>query len=148
MFFIHLGLSVIRQAPYTVNRGDSFISKFWFNSENGTKFGIGSYEQMNKAILLYYPAKKLFSLAPWGCTYDVFLSACNASMTSRVLTSSQDIERVFGKAPAMCYEKTAIDGQAPNTTSPSSGMNHFEAFYHRYFTFVIAVIIMLVALCW
>ena len=88
-----------------MNPGDSFFTKFWFHSENGTKFGIASYEEMNKAILLYYPAKKLLRTSPWSCTYDIPLAACNASMTSRALSSSGELERIFGRVPSSCQDR-------------------------------------------
>ena len=120
-----VGLPTIRQAPFTVNPGDSFISKFWFNSENGTKFGIGSYEEMNKAIYLYYPAKKLLRTSPWSCTYDIPVGACNASMSSRVLTSSNELERIFGGVPSMCQAR-----KEPTKTDTSMGRDHFQSSFY------------------
>ena len=125
------GLPTIRQSPFTVNPGDSFISKFWFNSENGTKFGIGSYEEMNKAIFLYYPAKKLLQTSPWSCTYDIPLGACNASMTSRVLTSTKEFERVFGGVPSSCQartEPTKTDTSTGSDTGSHPGCLYFYTF--------------------
>jgi hypothetical protein len=112
-----IGLPALRQAPFTVNPGDSFISKFWFDNKNETEFGIGTYEEMNKDIFLYYPAKKVLTY-PWACTYDVDLEVCNASMTSRVLTSDRDLERIFGIVPSMCHVR-----KEPTT---SMGHNHFH----------------------
>jgi hypothetical protein len=129
-------LAAIRQAPYTINPGDSFISKFWYNSENGTKFGRASYEEMNEAIFLYYPAKTLLNTAPWACTYDLFLTACNASMTSRVLSASEDIERIFGKTPAMCYKSAE---PVSNETTTSAGPNRFLL---SSFVFIFAVLVL------
>lgn len=106
-----------------VNPGDSFVTKFWFNSENGTKFGIASYEEMNKAIFLYYPAKKLLGTSPWSCTYDIPLGSCNASMTSRVLTSSDETERIFGGAPPSCQARSE-----PSKMDTSMGRAVFQGF--------------------
>ena len=124
---IDLGLPTIRQAPFTVNPGDSFISKFWFNSENGTEFGIGSYEEMNKAVFLYYPAKKLLRTAPWACTYDIPVGVCNASMSSRVLTSTNDFERIFGGVPSSCQARVE-----PTTGNEDTSMGHerFQASWY------------------
>ena len=73
---------------------------------------------MNKAILLYYPAKKLLQKAPWACTYDIPIGVCNASMTSRSLASSNELERIFGGVPSSC--------QARNQTDTSMGRDHFQ----------------------
>ena len=79
--------------------GDSFVSKFWFNSKNGTKFGKSSYEEMNKAVFIYYPAKQLLNIAPWSCTYEAPLGVCNSSMVIRSLTSVDQTDRIFGSTP-------------------------------------------------
>jgi hypothetical protein len=138
---VFLGLPVIRQAPFTVQPGDSFVTKFWFNSENGTKFGRASYEEMNKAVFLYYPAKTILPAIaiPWACVYDIPFAACNATMSSRILLSSEGVERVFGKAPAMCNAKATID---ENTATTSTGTNHFPAFSYRYVGCCITLIVL------
>jgi hypothetical protein len=105
--YFSTGLPVIRQKPFTVNPGDSFISQFYFNSNNGTKFGIGSYEEMSKHVLLYYPAKKIYGY-PWSCTYDVPLAVCNASLTSRILSPNEEPDRLFGPAPGQCSDKATL----------------------------------------
>ena len=121
-----LGLPAIRQAPFTVSPGDSFISKFWMYSENGTKFGIGSYEAMNKAILLYYPAKKLLQTSPWSCTYNIPLGACNASMTSTEL-STNEFERIFGGVPSTCQAL-----KEPTKTDTSMGRDSYPGYLHLF----------------
>lgn len=100
-----LGLPAIRQAPFTINPGDSFVTKFWFNSVNETKFGLSSYEEMNMAGFLYYPAKTMFQRAPWVCVYGIPFPTCNASMTSRALISDE-FERTFGGVPSSCQVRT------------------------------------------
>jgi hypothetical protein len=105
---------VIRQKPFTINPGDSFISKLYFDSENGTVFGDDSSQEMGKHLLLYYPAKKIYGY-PWSCPYDVPLTVCNASITSRVLEPNQPLERSFGPAPGQCSEKATL-----NTTTSSA----------------------------
>lgn len=96
-------MQLLRQAPYTVNPGDSFISKFWF--DNGTIFGKASTEEMAISVLAYYPAKKILDLAPWSCVYNVPFPACNATLTSRTLASLTEVDRVFGKVPSQCQVK-------------------------------------------
>ena len=103
-----LGFPKVRQPPYTINPGDSFVTKFWFDSENATDFGSSSFEEMNEAIMLYYPAKNLLNIAPWGCTYNAPLTACNSTMSSRVLASTVQLERVFGSVPSQCGLKATI----------------------------------------
>lgn len=100
--------------------GDSFVSKFWFNSKNGTKFGMSSYEEMNKAIFVYYPAKTILSVAPWSCTYEAPIGACNSSMVFRSLTSVGETERKFGKIPSQC------SALATPTESKSLGYVSYE----------------------
>ena len=100
--------------------GDSFVSKFWFNSQNGTKFGKSSYEEMNKAVFVYYPAKTIFDVAPWSCTFDAPLNACNSSMTSRSLTSVDETERKFGLVPPQCSAKATV----PAVATMSESMGH------------------------
>jgi hypothetical protein len=63
---------------------------------------------MNKAVFVYYPAKRILNIAPWSCTYQAPLGACNSTMTSRVLTSIQETERSFGSSPAQCGEKATL----------------------------------------
>jgi Copper type II ascorbate-dependent monooxygenase, C-terminal domain len=103
-----LGLPKIRQQPYTINPGDSFVTKFWFDSQNGTTFGKSSSQEMNEAFLLYYPAKRVLDYAPWGCTYNAPLGICNSSMSTRALTSTLQLERVFGSNPAQCSAKATL----------------------------------------
>ena len=102
------GLPKIRQQPFTINPGDSFVSKFWFDSQNGTTFGKSSSQEMNEAFLLYYPAKKILDYAPWGCTYNAPLGVCNSSMSIRTLASTGKLERVFGAVPSQCGTKASL----------------------------------------
>ena len=113
------GSPTIRQAPYTVNPGDSFTSKFWL--ENATVFGRGSDEEMIQVAFLYYPAKKILNQYPWGCIYDVPFGPCNATLTSEVLTSSRELERVFGEVPMQCQAKKEVT--IVNATSTSMGID-------------------------
>ena len=103
--------------------GDSFISKFWFNSKNGTKFGKSSFEEMNKAIFVYYPAKQILNLAPWSCTYKAPLDSCESSMAIRTLTSVDQTERIFGLVPPKCSAKATITAK---TESTSMGFAYFD----------------------
>jgi DOMON domain/Copper type II ascorbate-dependent monooxygenase, N-terminal domain len=123
LFVAFTGSPTIRQAPYTINPGDSFISKFWL--DNATMFGRGSAEEMIEVTFLYYPAKKLVNQYPWGCIYDVPFGPCNATLTSRVLTSAAEVERVFGKVPSQCQvnkEPSTTETPTGNTTSMGHAM--------------------------
>jgi hypothetical protein len=115
--FLLLGLPKVRQQPYTINPGDSFETKFWFNSKNGTDFGKGSSQEMNEVFLLYYPAKRILDFAPWGCTYEAPLGACNSTMSTRVLTSDVQLERVFGSNPAQCRAKATPPDDITSTSA-------------------------------
>ena len=117
--FNQAGLPTIRQEPFTVMPGDSFVSKFWFNSKNGTKFGKSSYEEMNRAVFLYYPAKLILSVAPWFCTYDAPIGACNSSLAFRSLTSVDQTERKFGLIPSQCSGNATPTVSKSPTTSPT-----------------------------
>jgi hypothetical protein len=107
--------------------GDSFVSKFWFNSKNGTKFGQSSYEEMNKAIFVYYPAKQILNAAPWSCTYEAPFDVCNSSMAVRSLASVNESERVFGLTPPQCSAKATITASAGSVRSTSSGFASFHS---------------------
>ncbi len=112
------GTSAVRQQPYQVYPGDSFITDCFYKSENGTLFGFASNEEMCQAFLVYYPAKTLFNRGPWSCIYDLpLLSACNSSLTNRVLSSSEQIPRTFGSSPPQCTEKASANSTSAKETS-------------------------------
>ena len=123
----YLGLPKVRQHPYTINPGDSFVTKFWFDSDNATTFGRGSFEEMNEAIMLYYPAKSLLDIAPWGCTYNAPLSACNSTMSSRVLATTVQLERIFGSVPSQCSPKATISSSIDFIPTSSAIRSVFDS---------------------
>jgi hypothetical protein len=65
---------------------------------------------MNKAIFVYYPAKQILRTAPWSCTYEAPIGACNSSMVIRSLTSVDQTERIFGEIPPKCSAKATSVG--------------------------------------
>jgi hypothetical protein len=97
----------VRQEPFQVIKGDSFISKFWFRS-NGTKFGKSSDDEMMKTVFVYYPAVTVLGLAPWSCVYNAPVAVCNSSLESRSLVSVGETERIFGKTPPQCQAKATL----------------------------------------
>lgn len=136
--FFRSGLPKIRQQPYTINPGDSFVTKFWFDSENGTFFGKSSLEEMNEAFLLYYPAKRVLDYAPWSCTYNAPFGICNSSMITRSLTSTGELERVFGPTPPQCSAKATLPDEIVITQTSAGGqalhlVNHAISFVFSLF---------------
>ena len=133
------GLPKVRQRPYTINPGDSFVTKFWFESDNVTGFGPSSFEEMNEAVMLYYPAKSLLNIAPWGCTYNAPLGACNSSMSSRVLASTAQLERIFGSVPSQCSAKATLTSAIDFGSKTSAVRNVFDSRIISFISFVFSV---------
>ena len=90
------GLLAIRQGSYEIRPGDSFKTTCNYRSYEDTVFGLASADEMCEGFLLYYPAKRIFNTYPWGCVYDVPVSACNATVTSNLLAPNDTIKKFFG----------------------------------------------------
>jgi hypothetical protein len=123
------GTPFVRQQPFTVNPGDSFISSFYFKSKNGTKFGKSSFEEMAFQVLLYYPSVRLLDSYPWACGYDHPVAACNATVQMRLLQPNDPVERVFGPATLNCSDKASVNEAASSSTFIGAPLFHIVGFW-------------------
>jgi Copper type II ascorbate-dependent monooxygenase, C-terminal domain len=109
----------VRQPEFTVQKGDSFISTCFFQSDDVGEFGSASYDEMCLTYLVYFPAKRIFNRGPWSCGYGIPLESCNATVTDSIFVGSDGItnalvtsdslrffDRTFGlSSNAQCLEK-------------------------------------------
>ena len=79
---VPIGVYAVRQQPFQVYPGDSFSTSFFFESDEEAIFGPASADEMCNSVLLYYPVKRLLGVAPWACTFDLPIGACNATLTT------------------------------------------------------------------
>lgn len=90
---------------YTIMPGDSFRTTCFYR--DGSKFGLGSQEEMCIGYIMYYPAKQLMGI-PFICPYhdiEVF-SVCKQEVGNIDLDSVEDLGRTFGQSSAQCFEPT------------------------------------------
>ena len=95
----------VQQNSYKIMPGDSFRTTCFYR--DGSKFGLGSQEEMCIAYITYYPAKKLMG-TPFICPYhnvDDF-SFCKQEVDNLDLESDEDLGRTFGQSSAECLDST------------------------------------------
>jgi Copper type II ascorbate-dependent monooxygenase, C-terminal domain len=121
--FLDKGLHAVRQEAYEFKPGDTYRTTCFYRSENDTEFGKGSTDEMCETIVLYYPAKHILGLYPWGCVYDVPILVCNASVTSDLLPSNDTIHRTFGTGleAEQCSAKAPVQTGGVSTTDSDMG---------------------------
>lgn len=121
------GLHSIRQAAYEFKPGDTYRTRCYYRSENGTVFGKESTDEMCETLVLYYPAMNVLNIYPWGCVYDVPVKLCNASMTSDILPDDDTIHRTFstGSGTGQCSAKLPDGFGRITKSSANSSMRIF-----------------------
>jgi len=109
------------QDPFDILPGDGFRTSCYYSNEGNSKtriFGYGSRDEMCIAFLLYYPRKHIdvdgFSKS-WECGIP-YLSACSSTHNGRILSSDDDMKRMFGRS---CTDKPG----SPDESS-SLSLNH------------------------
>ena len=85
--------------------GDSFRTTCFYR--DGSKFGLGSQEEMCIGYITYYPAKQLMGI-PFICPYHDIeeFSFCKQEVENTDLDSVEDLGRTFGQSSAQCFEPT------------------------------------------
>lgn len=118
--FDQSGIHGVRQPSYTIEPGDSFRTKCFYNNndDNETVFGIGFRDEMCEGLLLYYPAKRYLDY-PWGCVYDVPVPQCSAEFTYDIFPSNETSFRTFGVGGEL--NGGGEQCSAPVATSTSNG---------------------------
>ena len=97
--FDQQGSFLVQQEPFQVLPGDSWKTTCTFQpSNNETRFGFSSQEEMCIAFLFYYPRKTVAGgRAPWICSREMpLLQMCEASHSVRSLESTDNVGRKFG----------------------------------------------------
>ena len=131
--FDQQGNAVVLQQPFQIEPGDSFRTSCYYreSGSTGTKFGLGSDEEMCIAFMFYYPRKFVFDGFPWFCGYRMdFLEACDAPHELEALPSEAALGRHFGElsATSECKDTQADSGTSQPTATPSGSENAFKTF--------------------
>jgi hypothetical protein len=140
--FEHQGGYVVQQEPFEIMPGDAFRTTCYY--KDGTKFGMGSDDEMCIAFLLYYPVQKLefgeYSF-PWGCFYGVPLPVCSQVRTNSTLSGDEELGRYFGGtctgAPLIGSDRPGDIGSGADIGSTSSA---FRLFGTSFIVFAISVL--------
>jgi hypothetical protein len=84
----------VRQQAYQVLPGDSFTTSCFYETSNGTTFGLASVQEMCEIFVFYYPAKTIFDRGQWSCGLGIPITACNATtdVTQYALSDGDTIE--------------------------------------------------------
>ena len=97
--FDQSGAYRVQQSAFKIQPGDSFKTECYYNSNDDTRFGPGSFDEMCIVYMLYYPI--ITGFIPSICGYDLFFNPfCSAAHDSNLLENDDDIGRMFGKASA------------------------------------------------
>jgi hypothetical protein len=129
-------------------------------------FGPASTDEMCNSVILYYPVKRIFGVAPWACIINITISACDATLTTSLLDTSADattttsrlgtdgsvlstdsfnLERTFGyNAGSQCLEK--IPSSQGNDTS--SARNWVGQEYFSLFCLIVPVLLSTYVMEW
>lgn len=98
--FDQQGNQLVKQMPYTVQKGDSYKTICNYDDKGrNTTFGFSSQEEMCIVFIMYYPKQILFDFIPWVCAVDVGFSSCESSHESRQIES---LPRRFGRELEEC----------------------------------------------
>ena len=91
----HQGGFLTPQETYKVLPGDSFRTTCYY--KDGSKFGLGSEDEMCITFIIYYPAQDLLGM-PWMCPYGApdDGSGCSAELEYFHLNSVDDLGRSVG----------------------------------------------------
>ena len=124
--FDQSGSDTVVQEAFVVEPGDSFRTSCYYETNDDTRFGIGSQEEMCIAFLVYYPRVKMqlfggFVQLPWVCGHDIPLEHCEATYEKDILASSAELGRTFGIPVGEC---PVVDQESP--TSPPQEDNDGE----------------------
>lgn len=90
------GAGAVRQEPYTLKMGDSYKTSCYYESYDGTKFGLGSEDEMCMSFIYYFPKQPNF----FGCDSDSKIEACQGEYSTRTLDPDSDFNRDFTNLPA------------------------------------------------
>lgn len=127
--FAQQGNQAVQQDPFQIFPGDEFKTSCFYKGNTDTVFGISSQEEMCIAFLFYFPRKRISGLLPWLCAvgYDHFVPACESQWSSLVLSTTIELERIFGTVPeeSQCLLKTTpveIPTKAPVAVSNSNSI--------------------------
>jgi len=89
--FDQSGTPNVQQQPFEVKRSDSFRTTCFFDGENDTKYGIGSYDEMCMAFLLYYPKSSIST-----CSVNFADNECSTNYLGKIqLQNESELERLF-----------------------------------------------------
>eukprot|EP00559_Dactyliosolen_fragilissimus_P006707 CAMPEP_0184867724 /NCGR_PEP_ID=MMETSP0580-20130426/27552_1 /TAXON_ID=1118495 /ORGANISM="Dactyliosolen fragilissimus" /LENGTH=578 /DNA_ID=CAMNT_0027368157 /DNA_START=70 /DNA_END=1803 /DNA_ORIENTATION=- len=91
--FDQSGLSVPMQKQYKMKRGDYYRTTCYYESDQDTKFGLASNDEMCMTFLYYYPKQPAF----FGCGIGQNFP-CGADWARNTLGSDNNFDREFGKS--------------------------------------------------
>ena len=105
------------QEFYQVLPGDSFRTTCYY--KDGTKFGLGSEDEMCIAFIWYYPARELFGM-PWICPHGIpdYGSGCSTELEFGDLESVDDLGRSFGVSSGECVATPTADSSTSGKCLP------------------------------
>jgi hypothetical protein len=111
--FDQQGAYMAPQGTYKVLPGDSFRTTCYH--ENGSRFGLGSQDEMCIAFLLYYPAKEVLG-TPWQCAswagvVPDYGSGCSTELEYSDLDGPDGLGRKYG-SPCECSASTDAGSDA------------------------------------
>ena len=117
--FDQQGSYSVIQEPYTIQRGDSFQTRCFYNSQQGERFGLSSQEEMCMAFLFYYPRQLLFDTLPFVCGVDFWYAPCSTRWESSSLADATELQRSFGTPNGgQCRNVPNVGTAAPVTLAP------------------------------
>ncbi|KAL3782149.1 hypothetical protein ACHAW5_010250 [Stephanodiscus triporus] len=104
------------QEAYQLLPGDSFRTTCYY--KDGSKFGIGSEDEMCIAFIWYYPARSLLGM-PWICPHGIpdYGTGCSTELEFVDLDSDDDLGRSFGVSSGECAAKPTVDTSTIDSTS-------------------------------
>lgn len=107
--------AVVNQGPFQIEAGDSFRTTCYYRTENDTKFGLSSQDEMCIAFLFYYPRKMLMGRFPWFCGVGLPGGTCTADYESALLSSDDGLGRQFGDVASPIRDCSAPDQDQDST---------------------------------
>ena len=84
------GISIVRQNPYKMKKGDYFRTSCYYDNDRNTTFGLESQDEMCMVFLYYYPKQPSF----YGCGYGLD-GPCGADYAKKTLSSDSNFGREF-----------------------------------------------------
>ena len=113
--FDQQGTFHVQQESYEVRPGDSFRTSCYYR--DGSKFGLGSDDEMCIAYILYYPARKdEVTGFPWICAYGLFGPDCIQDVVDTDLKTESELDRQFGTEGSDCIEEPSSSTSSPTVT--------------------------------